>query len=940
MNEEDILSGASSEFVSEIKDDLEKLETDLLTMEESGGQVSDDLVNHAFRAIHSIKGGAGFLGLQDLSEMSHSMENVLMMLREKKLLITPLIVDALLAGFDKIRLMADAIGSETRVAYAAEKAAFERIVTGAEGAHDRAGEPQETAADEAEKIRAGNRQNGSMVTIRPRSGHPFFKEARFSVNRSKLEQFTEEEKFVYAVYVKPEDLVSSQRSVSDLDKDIHEAGELLFSDFDRHLSGTDIKDLGRGGYCIVATILDANFLEEVLEVPEEQIYLFDEETLFSLEEEEAPETVAEDTQETDAASTESMVFQRSFEKAEEGKGEAQEPTAASTGRGGGAAKPKKGSDTVRINVDLITRLMGRAGELVLTRNQLRPFLEQQAGEDEALNSVMQNLNMVTTEIQEDIMQMRMQPVDTLFKRFKRVVRDTARQLSKKVDYYAEGGDTELDRNVLENLINPFTHLIRNCVDHGIEPPEQRAACGKPEQGTIHVKAFHQGGHVHILISDDGAGIDAGKVAASALEKGIVKNSRLEVMTEKEKMNLIFSPGFSTSDKITDVSGRGVGMDVVKSSIEKLRGNVEVDAAPGEGTRVQLIIPLTLAIVPALIVETGGIKFAVPHINVSEVLYYNPGDLNFKVDSIKGSDVLKLRDKLVPIIRLRNILNIESCYTDPRTGVTHKEKRRRISDRRQEEREVPPDRNKRSMPGGRRKTDWDSGYIVILKVGFNAFGLCVDDLHDSEEIVVEPLSDYIKDNKCFSGATIMGDGKVVMILDASGIASFAGLRFEIVNEEQQRRDRIKREEADVEQEVKNVLVFRNSDSEYFGVELHTMTRLEMIPGGEIKSATGHRYMAYNKRHFVLFTLDEFLPASPFTIHENRTVYVLIPKNRPFDFGIVVPEIRDAVDISEIIDADKNTPDAVSGKFFMEGVLVQLLNMEAIVSMVDHKETLSV
>ena len=883
MNEDNQSSQISSEFMEEIMEDLEHLESALLEMESKGAETDDELINRAFRAIHSIKGGAGFLGLEDLSRLSHCMENVLMKIRDHTLDMTAEAVDALFAGFDKLGRMAGNTDSNQKVSFQDELDRLEGI---------RSGESREGASGGD----GGDREDPSS-----KAGPALPADLEPAV----VQAASDKGNYVYLVHVKPEDL--SKRDLSGIQSDMEQAGEILYS-----------RENGEPLF-LIATILEPDFLVQVLELPQERI------SDISADAKIEPSDIP-----AEKGSLE--------EEGEKPSGKPRKDSASAdpetSGRGGAVSESKSGPKTVRINVELLTRLMNRAGELVLSRNQLRPFIEQYAVEDESLNSVMQDLNMVTTEIQEDIMQMRMQPVAGLFSKFKRTVRDTARSLEKNVEYVTEGGDTELDRNVIEHLTNPFTHLIRNCVDHGLESPAERVAAGKPETGVIRIKAFHQGGHVNILISDDGSGIDPEKVAAKAVEKELVQAARVETMTDREKVNLIFAPGFSTTSEITDVSGRGVGMDVVKSNLEKIRGTVEIDSEPGAGTTVHLIIPLTLAIIPALIIESSELRFAVPQVNVSEVFYYGPGELGARVEAVRGAEVLRLRDSLVPVVRLGMVLGMDTFYTDPATGEKHVERRKRLTDRRQESAEVSLESESRTNPGGRRKQDLDSGYIVIVKTGANRFGLCVDELHDNEEIVVEPLSDYIKECRCFSGATILGDGRVIMILDVGGIASMAGFRFDAVNQEQQRRFSVV-EHTHGPDEKRSMLVFNTCETEFFAVRLESVRRLELVESRRIKSASGFAYMEYDGKEMTLFTLDELVPACSMEPAQAENVYVLIPKHMPFHAGIIVQDIRDIMEISDFAGTEGKKVQGILDKFFLEETIVQVLDMEWIAGMIGKK-----
>jgi len=545
--------------------------------------------------------------------------------------------------------------------------------------------------------------------------------------------------------------------------------------------------------------------------------------------------------------------------------------------------------------------------------------------------------MVTTGIQEDIMQIRMQPVGNLLGRFNRIIRDTAKTLSKKVNYTVEGGDVELDRTVLEGLFNPMTHLMRNCVDHGIESPDDRKKAGKPETGTISIRAFHQGGNIHINIFDDGKGIDPEKIVAAALKKGIITDVIAGKMNDKEKVDLIFHPGLSTSDKVTDVSGRGVGMDVVKTNIEALRGHIDIDSIPGKGTTVQLLIPLTLAIVSALIVGIDKLRFAIPQANVSEVIFLKSVDFKNNLEKIGDSEVMRLRGRLLSVVRLRTLLDIDTFYLNSDTGIKYLDRRTKLADRRGRDQDAF-NMELRSEKEDRRSGEMGGLYVVVIKVGVNRFGLCVEELFNNEEIVVKPLSEHIKGCKCFNGATILGDGGVIMILDASGMATHANLKFTIVSAEDERRVAKDKERNLEDHDSKNVIVFFNAENEFFALELHKMTRLEVIAPEAIHRIGNLKFMEYQGKSISIFNLEEFIPVKP-CVSDLKEVYVIIPKNLKTMCGIIVSGLVDIMEISQPLDKSKNTPEGVEGTAFIQGRLVQFLDMDKIKIKIESGEGLN-
>ncbi len=915
-DKQDALDAMSSEFIAEIKDDLASLETDLLAMEEKGAEADDDLINHAFRSIHSIKGGAGFLNFKELSGLSHVMESVLMQIREKKRTITSPIVDALLAGFDRMKLMVDLMGKGESCDYSEQEAALKEILSAPKesASGDMPEEPSPAALEKTASTDLQPEDNSQTLTAL--SDSPYLKDKVFSIDKGRFDNALAGQKYIYTVCLLPgTDITADDKTIEDITEEIKSIGDILFME--------SPQPSGQGPvYYVVATILDFPLIRQVLEVEDSRLALADKQfadiavILKSLDARpsDKPKPPVEKA---------GPVSQRPSDKT---------PAAASPMAAREPDLSESSAQTIRINVELISRLMNRAGELVLSRNQLRPLMGKMAEQEKSASHVMQNLDMVTTDIQEAIMQMRMQPVIDLLGKYRRVVRDIARRISKKVDLVLEGSDVEMDRNVLEKLANPVTHLIRNCIDHGIESPEQRRKIGKPETGTIKISAFHQGGYVHLCIRDDGAGIDPQLVLSKAFEKGLVTEEQISRMSDKQKVNLIFLPGFSTSETITDISGRGVGMDVVKTNIKRLRGRIEIESEKGAGTQVHMIIPLTLAIVPSLIVSTGQQRFAIPQVNIKEVIFLEPGQIHSRVETIGGSEVLRLRESLLPVLRLRNVLGIKTLVETPAGDDRIEERRKAIADRRQKK-TGGKEREKRSNTDDRRMNEWDAAYVIVLKVGDNRFGLCVDELHDIEEVVVEPLSEYIKNLQCFSGATILGDGNVIMILDVSGIASASSLRFDSIRSEEQRRNRTDQDRK-TETEKHNLIVFCNDSKEYFALPLEQVYRLETVDPKEIHQTGQLRYIEYHNTPVMLVSMDELFPSGPCDIGDKE-VFAIFPKFVEAKVGILASQIIDTVEVSQSLSRDDTCSEAVLGKLFKDEMMIQVLDHQSLGEMITRK-----
>lgn len=398
--------------------------------------------------------------------------------------------------------------------------------------------------------------------------------------------------------------------------------------------------------------------------------------------------------------------------------------------GGGVA-----NQSIRVNLDVLENLMQMVGELVLTRNQLMQIMRTR--EDGDLKSSLQSLSLITTELQEGVMKTRMQPIGNAWSKFPRLIRDLSKDLNKKIDLRMEGEETELDRQLLEMIKDPLTHMVRNSCDHGLEMPADRVATGKSEVGTVRLSAYHQGGHIIIEIADDGRGLNIDRIRKKIVDNGLAEESELSGMSDEQIMQFIFKPGFSTAEKVTSVSGRGVGMDVVRTNIEKIGGTVELSSVFGKGSTFSIKIPLTLAIVSVLIVEAGAERFAIPQINVLELVKAGEGS-DYPIEILNSTRVLRLRDKLLPLMNLREVLGLE----------------------------------KHASQDDALSED-DGEYVVVVKVGGSEFGIIVDQIFDTEEIVVKPVSSLLKSIPLYSGNTILGDGSVIMILDPNGLARQMG-----------------------------------------------------------------------------------------------------------------------------------------------------------------------
>ena len=495
--------------------------------------------------------------------------------------------------------------------------------------------------------------------------------------------------------------------------------------------------------------------------------------------------------------------------------------------------------------------MNLVGELVLARNQVLQFSAVQ--EDAGLSATSQRLDLITTELQASVMKTRMQPIGMIWSKLPRVVRDLATSCGKLINLEMDGADTELDKTIIEAIKDPLTHIVRNSGDHGIETPAIRARAGKPEQGRLMLRAFHEGGNVNIEIADDGAGIDPQKLKASAIKNGRLRPEQAELMHDRELINLVFMPGFSTAREVSTISGRGVGMDVVKTNIERIGGTVDLSSTVGQGTVVKIKIPLTLAIIPGLVVTSGSERFIIPQVSLLELVRLEGSQGKKLIEQIHGTPVYRRRGSLLPIAFLNQVLKLD-----------------RDEDR----------------------VDSDVINIVVLQAEDRQFGLVVDGINDTQEIVVKPLSKQLKKISSYAGATIMGDGKVALILDVAGIAQLAG----VISESRaiSRSDETRRADpSNVEKQ--SLLLFRAGRFERLAVPLSLVARLEEFPKSKLEQAAGGMVVQYRGQILPLLPLASHLDRSDSTATSGQDpVQVVVFADGERHIGLLVDQIIDIVE----------------------------------------------
>lgn len=679
-----------SVFLDELEEKIQVLSDGFLRLEKEGSD--PQVLQEIFRAAHTVKGSSGVMGYDRMSRLTHEMENLFDLLRQGRLEITEGMIDVLFEALDTLKALRDEITGQSgpvEIEGVIEK--IQRFVAG--GERRKAGRSPAT-------------DPGPGIT--PAQG---------------IQNLTEVEKeVIHEAYIRGQHAYRIQVTVDSqcqmksvraflVFQTLYECGEII-------KALPPAEQLQEGEYddtfeVILLTAEDIGRIRHLLMTISEIVSVVVEPVVLS-------EGRVQDFAADDSAEKQSDRKQ----PAEEPAGKAGRPLQVREGEG-----PSKQVKTVRIDVEKLDNLMNLVGELVIDRTRLDRLAEifkGRCGSDdlvEVLDEISNHLGQLTNSLQEQIMKARMLPVAQVFNRFPRMVRDLAHKLGKEIEFVIEGKETELDRNVIEVIGDPLIHLLRNAVDHGIEPPDERVAAGKPRTGTIRLKAFHEENHIVIFIEDDGRGMNVEKIRSRAVEKGLVDPETAARLTDREVLDFIFTPGFSLADRVTDLSGRGVGMDVVRKQIGQINGCVELATALGKGTRLTIKLPLTLAIIRALMVQVDKQVYALPLVNVMETIRIAPG----AVQKVRQSEVIIVRGRALPLLWLAEAF-------------------------------------------GSQRKEATRVYVVIVGVGSQRLGVAVERLLGEQEIVIKSLGNYLGRVPGISGATILGDGAVALIVDVRGLVS--------------------------------------------------------------------------------------------------------------------------------------------------------------------------
>ncbi len=895
MSDEDIVR----EFLVESHENLDRLDHDLIVLEQD--PKNQETLASIFRTIHTIKGTSGFLAFNKLEAVTHVGESLLARLRDGLVTLTPEITTALLAMVDAVRQM---LGSIER--------------TGGEGQRD----------DDA--------------------------------------------------------LIAQLTGLLQANQETHVIPETPL---------TPEKHRTPGPAPIVPNIGEILISEHVARASE---------VLEAVEQQNAgdPRHVGEILVEKGVVKPQDVVHALNTQQA----------------RGQSAS-----DSTIRVDVGQLDRLMNRVGELVLLRNQIVQYTN--STEDNGLLSTSQRLNLLTTELQESVMKTRMQPIGNIWSKFPRTVRDLAVGCGKLVRIEMEGKETELDKTIIEAIKDPLTHLVRNAVDHGIELPEARKAAGKNPEGRLFLRAFHEGGQVNIEISDDGAGLDYEKIRNKGIQKGLISADQAARMSERELTNLIFMAGLSTAEKLTNVSGRGVGMDVVKTNIEKIGGTVDVQSRQGAGSTVRMKIPLTLAIIPALIVTSAGDRYAIPQVSLLELVRLEGQQARAGIEFVQGAPVHRLRGRLLPLVYLNQELQVTTNATADAQATTAGVSTMEMLDfaLARERHQVWFDRLRIFLDGkatliaeeaGNYKNcilgKWlyssglreygdvaemqqlqnahkafhqlveevvalqsagngaeaekrlagvqagstgivellnsieqkvsrnQSANIVVLRADDREFGMVVDEINDTEEIVVKPLSKQLKSINTYAGATIMGDGRVALILDVLGLAQRAGVVNEVRDRSTAEKD-TRPGEGNVDGNTRNsVLLFEYGESGRMAIDLALVARLEEFSRDVVETAGDREVVQYRGQIMPLVRVSDVLQDKPRRLAgaAQDSLHVVVYANQGRSVGLVVDRILDIVEESFVLDRQSSRR-GVLGSAVIQKRITDILDVPSLVAAIEDR-----
>jgi len=825
-----------AEFLTESNENLASIEQQLMDLEDT--PEDSDLLDAIFRVIHTVKGSCGFLGLAKLEKVAHAGENLLGKIRTLKYQVNEDIVSLLLECADGIKGLLEGLEAE-----------------GAEPDVDHSSIINRLHAAER-LVEAMSETTGAAPVAAPN--------------------------------------VSKQDGLEDL--------QAWAGDFDEEV----LQALANQGLCSAADVIEAGFANlrgmEALTPADALKLLGVAKTVVASGEKPKPATSEKSQAKAETSAEEAEVVQEKAQnkpkkepvKQESAKKSASTPQAelvqeknkkttehkapVPVKKSASKAQKPKSAGSIRVDVDLLDSLMNQVGELVLTRNRLVQMVAA-SGNMEFVR-VSRDVDQITEQLQAQLLRTRMQPIQSVWSSVPRIVRDMGKQLDKRIAVVMEGEETELDRTILNALKDPLTHIIRNSCDHGIEMPDERRAAGKPAEGTLRLSASQESGSIIILIEDDGAGIDASRVKNKAVSMGVISDEQAEAMTDKAALQLIFNAGLSTAEKVSNLSGRGVGMDVVRTEIEKVGGTVDISSEPGKGTTLRIRIPLTLAIISAMIVACDEHRFAIPQMSVKELISAPKDSEEWRL--IGGQPFFRLRGKLLPIMRLKETLKLSE--------------------------EVEND-----------------GTIVVVDIGDRTFGVLMDEIYGAEEIVVKPLGVHFQHMGFYGGCSILGDGMVIPIFDCNELANMMQLSQETEIIQQMEEDEVN------EQELQHTLVFSQQEQR-FAIPMSLIERLECFPAENIEISGSSEVLQYRGEVIAVLRWGTLTGVDNGEPNEDGEVYGLILSDGSRRMCLQVENVVDIMETPLTIKMASDNP-LFLGTAVIDDIATEVIDVFEVVKQVD-------
>ncbi|KAF1079274.1 MAG: Signal transduction histidine kinase CheA [Candidatus Rifleibacterium amylolyticum] len=852
VNDNPYIKGDGSEllqcYLAESIEHLEGIEPLLLQLETASTDEKAGIINQVFRAAHSIKGSSGMFGFTRIHELSHRIEWLLDSIRSCQISISADLIDLLLSSFDRLRYLIDHSANSNEIDISAVCNQLDEIL-------------ETVKTPKAESSAVAGRAQPTLFSL------PW-------------QEIADAQSSGWKVFFGRIDLVKDideqDKSLCDFFKYLDSFGTLVLCEFD---FAAFEESASANAYrlpfeFVYYSEMEAEELADMLEVPARVFYKL---------ESQAEKSVSDNQNEDidSAAMAQSLALPASNGILPVQVEEKSEPT-------------------LRVKVSLLEDLMNLAGELVLSRNQLREGLNR--NDMRAIRISGQRMGQVTTELQETIMMTRLQPLDRVFSKFPRMIRDLSRQLGKEISLTMEGREVELDKALIEGLGDPLTHMVRNAVDHGVEAPQERQAIGKSNPARIKIQAFYEASRVIIEVSDDGRGIDGDKVCAKAVERGLLALEKARSLSSKEKQNLVFMPGLSTAEKVSELSGRGVGMDVVKANIDSLGGKVEIISELGRGSSFRIKLPLTLAIIPSLILSTSGEIFAIPQLNVVEMLMIPAEMVKRKIEVIGDQEVLVLRGKLLPLISLNSFLGGERNFSDSESGKEKRDRRRRLADRRSPHYQSngviskPDVSDLPQRENGRRYHAASDINVVIVTTGSFSYGIVVDKPLFTEEIVVKQLGSDLKGLAEYSGATIMGDGRIALIIDVFGLAT----RANIMGQQHTISTAMVETTVDSRLDADTVpfLAFRYGGPQTLVLPLFLVDRLEKVQLREIVACGGWKAIQHGDKILPVFMVSDITDIEP--LRNDQECGVIVIRVRDREIGLIAALPIQVIELNPAVD----------------------------------------